>query len=143
MRHTEFNLQKRVSSYLKVVHPSVLFMSDTIASLKMTKTQAVRNSQIQKPGFKTPDVIIFAPRGKYHGLFIELKIETPYKLNGDLKKDPHLKGQAETIEQLKKLGYHASFQWEWEKIIKLINWYLKLKTDESTESKTIENKSQS
>lgn len=126
----EFDLQKRVCSYLKVAHPNVLFMSDTIASLKLTKNQAVRNKQIQKPCFKTPDLIIFSPKGKFHGLFIELKIASPFLLNGELSKKKHIQEQAATIEQLKKLGYHASFQWEWEKIIKLINWYLKLKDPE-------------
>jgi hypothetical protein len=121
----EFDLQKRVCAYLRVAHPNVFFMSDTIASLKLTKYQAVRNAQIQDPDFKTPDLIIFAPKGKYHGLFIELKIESPFKLNGELKKNDHLKAQAETIKNLINLDYHASFQWEWEKIIKLINWYLK------------------
>lgn len=123
----EFDLQKRVCSYLKIAFPKVLFMSDTIASLKLTKSQAVRNKQIQKPGFKTPDVIIFHPKGNYHGLFIELKVESPYKLNGELKSDQHLREQHETILQLRKLGYYADFQWEFDSIVKLINWYLNLK----------------
>ncbi|WP_185273858.1 hypothetical protein [Chryseobacterium indologenes] len=125
-KQTEFDLQRRVCAYLRAVHPSVLFMSDTIASLKLTKFQAVRNSQIQKRDFKTPDLIIFTPRGKYHGLFIELKVESPYKLNGELKSNLHLVGQNESILKLKKLGYHASFQWEFKDIVNLINWYLKL-----------------
>lgn len=125
-KQPEFELQKRVCSYLRAAYPSVLFMSDTIASLKLTRMQAKRNYQIQKRGFKTPDVIVFEPRGSFAGLFIELKVESPYKLNGELKSDQHLREQSETIEDLKKRGYHASFQWEWENIIKLINWYLKL-----------------
>lgn len=129
-KQPEFDLQKQVCAYLRAAYPSVLFMSDTIASLKLTKMQAKRNSQIQKRGFKTPDVIVFEPRGNFAGLFIELKIESPYKLNGELKSDQHLREQAETIEDLKKRGYHASFQWEWDNIIKLINWYLKLNENE-------------
>lgn len=130
MQHPEFELQKIVCSYLNVAYPEVLFMSDTIASLKLTKMQAVRNKQIQKKGFKTPDVIIFEPRGKFTGLFIELKIESPYKLNGELKADKHLREQAESIEKLKKRGYHASFQWKFDDIVKLTNWYLKLDAPE-------------
>lgn len=120
----EFDLQKRVCAYLRVAHPDVLFMSDTIASLKLTKQQAVRNSQIQKPGFKTPDVIVFEPRGKFTGLFMELKVVTPFKLNGELKADKHIQDQAESINKLIKRGYHASFQWNFNDIVKLINWYL-------------------
>lgn len=126
-RQPEFDLQRNVCSYLKAAHPEVLFMSDTIASLKLTKMQAKRNSQIQKPGFKTPDLIVFEPKGKFKGLFIELKVESPYKLNGELKSDKHIREQAATIEDLKKRGYHASFQWEFDKIVKLINWYLRSK----------------
>ncbi|WP_294267666.1 hypothetical protein [uncultured Chryseobacterium sp.] len=114
-------------------------MSDTVASLKLTKNQATRNAQIQKPGFKTPDVIIFAPRGKFHGLFIELKVESPYLINGNLSKNKHIQAQAATIEELRKLGYHASFQWEWEKIIKLITWYLKGDHEGPREPKIDEN----
>jgi hypothetical protein len=125
-KQPEFDLQKRVSSYLRVVYPSVFFMSDTIASLKLTRMQAVRNAQIQKPGFKTPDLLIFSPKGKYHGLFIELKIESPYKLNGELKSNKHIREQSETILKLQELGYYADFQWDFNKIVKLIDWYLKL-----------------
>lgn len=109
---------------MRVAYPSLLFMSDTIASLKLTKQQAVRNAQIQKPGFKTPDLLIFEPRGKYYGLFIELKIESPYKLNGELKSNEHIKAQSKTIERLKQLGYYADFAWRFEDIVKLIDRYL-------------------
>ncbi|MDR4892298.1 MULTISPECIES: hypothetical protein [unclassified Chryseobacterium] len=125
-RQPEFDLQKCVCAYLRAVHPSVFFMSDTIASLKLTKFQAVRNSQIQKPGFKTPDPLIFLPKGNYHGLFIELKIESPYKQNGELKSNKHIQEQSETISRLKELGYYAEFQWDFNRIVKLIEWYLKL-----------------
>lgn len=120
----EFELQKCVCAYLRVAYPSVFFMSDTIASLKLTKFQKVRNSQIQKPGFKTPDLLIFSPKGKYHGLFIELKVESPYKLNGELKSNQHIKEQSETIEKLKTLGYYADFAWNFNDIVKLIDRYL-------------------
>lgn len=125
-RQPEFDLQKRVCAYLRAVHPSVFFMSDTIASLKLTKMQATRNAQIQKPGFKTPDLLIFCPKGNYHGLFIELKIESPYKQNGELKSNKHLQDQSETIKKLKELGYYADFHWDFNKIVSLIEWYLKL-----------------
>ncbi|SIR24426.1 hypothetical protein SAMN05421682_11598 [Chryseobacterium indoltheticum] len=123
-RQPEFELQKCVCSYLRAAHPSILFMSDTIASLKLTKWQAVRNSQIQKPGFKTPDVLVFCPKGKYSGLFIELKTESPYKLNGGLKSNAHIQEQFKTIEKLRELGYYADFAWNFKDIVSLINRYL-------------------
>lgn len=99
-------------------------MSDTIASVKLTEAQAVRNKAIQKRGFKTPDLIIFEAKKGFHGLFIELKVESPYKLNGELKKDKHLEGQAESMELLRQKGYWADFRWTFEDAKKVIDWYL-------------------
>lgn len=129
-KQPEFILQRQVCTYLRVRHKDVLFMSDTIASVKLTEAQATRNSSIQKRGFKTPDLIIFAPRGIYHGLFIELKTKTPYKKNGTLLENAHLKAQEETIKNLRELGYYADFRWNLEEAIKLIDWYLKLDANE-------------
>lgn len=130
MKHTEFILQRQVCTYLRVQHKDVLFMSDTIASVKLTEAQATRNASIQKRGFKTPDLIIFAPRGIYHGLFIELKTKTPYKKNGTLLENAHLKAQEETIKNLRELGYYADFRWSFEDAVNLIDWYLKLDANE-------------
>lgn len=123
-RQPEFVLQRQVCAYLRVAHPAILFMSDTIASVKLTEAQATRNASIQKRGFKTPDLIIFAPRRDYHGLFIELKVKTPYKKDGTLLENAHLKAQEETIKNLRELGYYADFKWNFEDVVKLIDWYL-------------------
>ena len=101
-------------------------MSDTIANLKLSKTQAGRNKKIQKNGFKCPDLIIFEPRNNFFGLFIELKLETPFKKDGTIKastKD-HLKGQLETIEKLNKKGYSAHFSWSFDMTKEIIDNYL-------------------
>jgi len=125
-RQPEYTIQRQVCTYLRVQYKDILFMSDTIASVKLTEPQATRNASIQKRGFKTPDLIIFAPRGIYHGLFIELKTKTPYKKNGSLLENAHLKAQAETIKNLRELGYFADFRWTLKDAIELIDWYLKL-----------------
>ena len=123
-KQPEFNLQKQICSYLSLAYPKVLFMSDTIASVKLTIPQQVRNKSIQKDGFKTPDLIIFEPRHGYNGMFIELKTETPYKKNGELKKSTHLEEQEETMEQLRQRGYWADFRWSFEDVKRIIDWYL-------------------
>ena len=123
MKHTEYELQKQVCNYLNLQYPKVLYMSDTIANLKLTMCQAMRNKAIQKKDFKTPDLIIFEARKGYNGLFIELKTETPFKRGGELKKSDHLEGQENTMKELREKGYYASFSWGFEMTKEIIDSY--------------------
>jgi hypothetical protein len=127
MKHLEYDLQVAVCRYLSYQYPDVEYMSDTIANLKLTKTQASRNKKIQKNGFKCPDILILEPRNNFSGLFIELKLETPFKKDGGIKasdKD-HLKLQLETIEKLNKKGYSVYFSWGFDMTKEIIDNYLK------------------
>jgi hypothetical protein len=121
----EFQLQKMVAEYLCRQYPGVLFLSDARAFLKLTIPQAVRSKQVQKPGFACPDLIIFEPRKGHHGLFFELKAETPLKQDGKFKKDAHIQGQCRFLAILNDKGYHASFQWNFDEIKRVLDWYLK------------------
>jgi len=129
MQHLEFELQRSICRYLDAQYPSVLYMSDTVASVKLTVVQGVRNKSIQKRGFKTPDLIVFKPNSQYHGLFIELKINTPFKQNGEIKasSEDRLILQGETLKQLRELGYMAEFAWGFEMAKGMIDKYLKIK----------------
>ena len=115
-RQPEYDLQVAICRYLSYQYPSVLFLSDTIASLKLTSTQAGRNKKIQKFGFSTPD------------LLIELKVETPFKKDGEIKasKDDHLKNQLESIEKLKAKGYFCCFSWGFDMTKEIMDNYLKV-----------------
>jgi hypothetical protein len=127
MKHNEYHLQKAVCQYLNIQYPEVLYLSDTIANLKLSIPHQVRNKAIQKKGFHCPDLLILEPNKHYKGLFIELKTSTPYKLNGEIKassKD-HLLNQQNTIIKLNEKGYKSFFAWEFETIIKQIDEYLK------------------
>ena len=112
-KQPEFELQSAICRYLSYQYGEILFLSDTIASLKLTPAQANRNKKIQKFGFSCPDLLILEPRNGYSGLFIELKVETPFKKNGEIKasKDDHLKNQLEAINKLNEKGYKAHFSW--------------------------------
>jgi hypothetical protein len=127
MKHLEYDLQKSNCRYLSYQYPDVEYMSDTIANLKLTAQQASRNKSIQKNGFKCPDLIILEPRNGFHGLFIELKLDTPFKKDGTIKasKHDHLKGQLETIEKLNDKGYNACFSWGFDMTKGIIDDYLK------------------
>ncbi len=124
----EFELQKKTCKWLSIQYPKALFLSDTIASVKLTIPQQNRNKLIQKNSFKTPDLLIFEPKGNYSGLFIELKVKSPFKLNGELLKDEHLEAQQKTINELKSKGYYACFSWSFEMTMDIINKYFSLKT---------------
>ena len=127
MKHPEYELQKMVCRYLELQYPSVLFLSDVKASVKLTIPQARRNKAIQKHGFKCPDLLILERRGGSAGLFIELKIETPFKKNGDIKasQDDHLKLQFESLMTLNERGYYSGFAWTFEQAKTWIDDYMK------------------
>lgn len=129
MQHPEYHLQKQVCTFLNAQYPSILYLSDTIAAVKLNKMQAARNKAIQKDGFKCPDLLILEPKGQYKGLFLELKIETPYKRDGVIKasQNDHLKGQEKTISDLNKKGYLAMFVWNLEMAIEVIKNYMNQK----------------
>ncbi len=122
----EFDLQKQVCRWINIQYPKVLFMSDTIASVKLTPQQQLRNKKIQKLDFKLPDLLIFEPKGNFSGLFIELKVKSPFKKNGEIFKDEHLEGQLKTINDLKSKGYYACFSWSFDMTISIINQYMNL-----------------
>tara|TARA_R110000782_G_scaffold259960_1_gene351038 strand:- start:45 stop:428 length:384 start_codon:yes stop_codon:yes gene_type:complete len=126
MIHQEYILQKAVCRFLDTKYPNVLYMSDTIANIKLTLPQQARNKAIQKEGFKCPDLIIFEPKGEYKGMFLELKIKSPFKKNGDIYKSKHLEGQQKSMIDLHNKGYYCNFMWDFEAIKKLIDSYMKL-----------------
>lgn len=123
-KQPEFELQKAICRWLNIQYPKILYLSDTIASVKLTIPQQNRNKLIQKNGFKTPDLLIFEPNQEYKGLFIELKSKSPFKKDGSLLKDEHLEGQQKTINDLKSKGYYACFSWSFEMTLDIINKYL-------------------
>ena len=127
-KQPEYELQSAICRYLSYQYEEILFLSDTIASLKLTPSQANRNKKIQKFGFSCPDLLILEPRNGYNGLFIELKVETPFKKNGEIKasKDDHLKNQLEAINKLKEKGYMAIFSWDFDMTKDIIDNYLKV-----------------
>lgn len=123
MKHHEFELQQQVVKYLELQYPDVNFES-TGTPYGLSKTQAGRNKSIQKNGFKTPDLIILEPNKKYHGLCIELKVVSPYKKDGGLKKSDHLQGQKNSIDELLTKGYLATFSVGFDETKKIIDKYM-------------------
>jgi hypothetical protein len=122
----EYLMQCLICAYLERQYSKVLFLSDTIASIHLKPQQAVRNKKIQKYDFHTPDLIIFEARNNFHGLFIELKSETPFKKDGNLKASTgdHLLKQAESMKQLIDKGYACYWAWSFDQAKEIIDNYL-------------------
>ena len=125
MKHPEYQLQRQITAYLSIQYPGVLFLSDTIANLRLSVPQRVRNKAIQKDGFSCPDLLILQPNKRFKGLFIELKTKSPYKKNGELFKNDHLENQQKAIKQLNYLGYYATFSTGFDETKKIIDHYMK------------------
>lgn len=107
---SENNLAVNLSDYLRYQYPNVLFRFDYGAGLRITPGQAVRQKRLQKAK-SWPDLFIAEPRGKYGGLFIEIKRHDTkvYLKNGTLTSNPHIQRQAGIINELIKRGYKAEF----------------------------------
>jgi len=105
---TEQITHSQICQYIKAQYKSAIFNTD-LSGIRLPMGLAVKASKLRSSsGF--PDIVIYEPRGRYYGLFIELKKEglKLYKKNGEFK-TPHLQVQASMISQLLKRGYFASF----------------------------------
>ena len=124
-RHPEDNLENMVSEYLQSRYPQVIFRFDSSAGAKKTMFQAQRFKKLH--GKRTrghPDLFLYEARGGYHGLLIELKVVTPFKKDGTLKKSEHLEIQAARHEELRERGYKVEFGVGFDKVKRIIDEYL-------------------
>lgn len=121
----EADLHQQVTDYLRIQYRNVMFHTDFAAGVKLTMGQAVKNKRLQS-GRAWPDLFIAEPRGKFHGLFLELKREGTkiVKRDGFLVADPHIKEQAATINHLLAQGYWAEFAVGFDHAKKIIDTYL-------------------
>lgn len=123
---TEKRLHKSICQYIKLQYPNIYFMSDP-SGLRMsigmaTELKATRSKHAQL------DIVVFEPKGKFHGLFLEVKKDRSevFKKNGEFKQNKHVKEQAETIEHLKSKGYDVHYVFDFDEGIQIIETYLAL-----------------
>lgn len=116
MKHEAIE-QKAVVQYLKL--RGVLFTA-TLGGLRLSIGQA---TQLKSSGYGrgVPDILIFEPRGEYHGLMIELK-RTRVKGQNRGKISPE---QRWWKEELNKRGYCAVICEGASEAINFIDTYLK------------------
>lgn len=122
----EAELRRMLARWLQYQYPNVIYRFDLAADLKLTMGQARKHKELHpKRGY--PDLFIAEPRGKYHGMYVELKADgnSPYKRNGELKKSEHLQEQSDFIHSLKQRDYFAVFATGFDEATTLISQYLK------------------
>lgn len=122
---SEHKLYELIAQYLLIEYPDVIYRFDLASDLKLTPGQAKKHKKLH-PTRGYPDLWIAEPKGKYHGLYIEIKKEgeSPFKKDGTLKKDQHLYEQQTMLERLEFRGYKAVFGVGPEEIIGIIDEYL-------------------
>jgi hypothetical protein len=121
----EKDLQINICRWLKLQYPEVIFTSES-SGLRLTIGQA-RSLAKQRSGKGLPDLMIFEPRGDYHGLFIELKREGEkvFRRDGQIRSDAHLQDQYSVINRLNDKGYLAEFAIGFDEARALITKYMK------------------
>ena len=125
---SEKNVHLAVINYLRLQYPKVIFRSDTGAGMRLTIGQAKQQKAIQN-GMAYPDLFIAAPRGMFHGMFIELKNDgvklfSKNNAKSGIYANDHIKEQAECLEALEALGYYTTFAIGFDDAKFWIDWYL-------------------
>jgi hypothetical protein len=123
MAKPEQDLQLQICQYLRLQYPRAIFFSEP-SGLRVSIGQAVILKKMRSFG-KLPDMFIAFPNGKYHGFFIELKVEgtTIWKKDGELVADKHIQEQFKTLKTLYELGYAATFCCGFDQCKKKIDGY--------------------
>lgn len=123
----EQKIQEYIADYLVKYHSDVVFHSDFGSGTKLSKYQAVRQKKQNGGRSGWPDMFIAEPRGKYSGLFIELKRDGVriFKKDGTLVSDGHIRDQFDVLSSLRARGYAADFAIGYEDAIKKIENYLR------------------
>jgi hypothetical protein len=119
-------IQRDFCLYIKKHYPDVIFFSDG-SGLDMNKVVAMKFS-ILKSSRAIPDVFICEPKGKFKGLFVELKAgrEKIYTKGGKIVENEHLKEQMTLSDRLLKKGYATVFCYSTEHAIETFENYMKL-----------------
>lgn len=124
---TELELQAQVADYIRLQYPDVIFHSDFGSGIKLTMGQAIKQKRLNGGRRSWPDMFLAEPKGKYSGLFIELKKEGVriFKKDGTLVSDRHIREQYDMMEQLRKRGYAVNFACGFSAAKILIDRYMK------------------
>ena len=118
-------IHTQICDFLNLQYPNVIFTSDA-SGVFVGKYRAIIMSK-QRSKHKIPDLLIFEPKGKYKGLFIEIKrneSEVFLKDRITMKKSDHIKEQYKTLQLLDEKGYFATFGFGFLHTVEVIKKYM-------------------
>ncbi len=123
MRNDEERLHIAVCDYVRLQYPNEIFHSDGSGLNLSKRQQGVYPKMKSDRGM--PDWYLLTPRNGYHGLIIEFKAFSPWKVNGyGLKKNKHVEEQYEMIKRLRTKGYAAYFGVGFDDCKRIIDIYM-------------------
>ena len=119
----EKSFHQEICEHLDLKYPSVIYSVDP-SGIRLSNFGTINEVKKKRcKNWKNLDLPIYFPNNKYHGLFLEVKKETPYLINGELSKDKTIREQQKTIEEFIRLGYYATFVWELQQAQNIIDKY--------------------
>jgi len=125
-KHEETTVHKQLLKYVRLRFPNVIFRTDG-AGLKLTKFQSINFAKMQSCN-RYPDLFFPEPRGKFAGLYIEIKKnrEEYLKKDGTIRQSEKILGQLAVLWQLDKRGYAASFGGGFAECKKIVDDYFSI-----------------
>lgn len=122
---SEADIQLAVCDYLRAKYPLIIFNSDG-AGNNVSHATAARNTLLRSSnGY--PDLFIAQPRGRYHGLFLELKRDdaTVFLKDGSLSSSERIVRQHAMLQALQDRGYAADFACGYDEAVEKIDIYMR------------------
>ena len=118
----EESLHIAICKYIKLQYPKIVFTSES-SGLRLTIGQAKKLKDMRSSN-ALPDILILEPSRGRHGLFLEVKTESPFKKNGKIKSNAHLQEQHDMLNILVEKGFDACFVWDFEMAKEIIYDYV-------------------
>jgi len=120
----EDKVHKLVVDYLKLRYPQVIFRTDG-AGLRLPIGLAMKFKNLQCCR-AYPDLFIAEPKGKFAGLYIEIKKDRDEYLrqDGTIRQDKHIQEQLDVMTKLQAKGYLCNFGGGFRECREIIDEYL-------------------
>lgn len=129
--YSEESLQIQCNDWINAKYPELekLFFFNSFQGMKLNFGQIAKAKKTGGLKKGLPDFIFLKNNGKFSGLFIELKKESPFLKDGKTLRadDGHLQLQQDVISQLLIEGHYACFVWSLDQFKNIVTNYMECK----------------